>query len=649
MRLGPSLALTGQRWRGGAANPLAAYTFEGAAPETVIDFREGTYLGLATSVEDVDIGVTAIGTVIDEDENEKYRAHNHINYPDDLTSIGNSEWGALNVTPTANGDGSFRLTATGDGYFEQGTVGFVPAVGIYGIKFRAKAAASNFVRLFVGTPGSCWFDLGTGSVGTDDFGTATMTLRSDGYYDCYVEVSDPTQFRIMLSDADGSAVETSGNSIDIKEPHFFTIGSLGMQNNPDTGDSYVGGAGAGTHWAVGYDYAEGSRRLLVESSNSDTLVIPAAVLPYDSSGVWFTISGSAARQASTLLTWQVDGTHRIYIAMTTGGTFTLYLQNGGSVASVGTTAKLPDTDMFNFSLSCRISPTEINIGFGGDVETADASGFALPNLSSSNMIIGGDVWIDTITVGTGAPDDAWNAAASEDMRVTHVIPALGQSNQIGRATFDGGTTHPAKTYMWNNGSNKLVPVAYPLDHVNEIAGDMGPDITFSQDYMAANPDINLALVGYAQGGTAFFTNNWNDGDTLHEAAVSEINTALSLIPRRQLIGMLWVQGETDAENGVTEAQYADYIDAMIAAFRGSITGASSMPFVAGQIGTFLDTGTYSTRDGINAAIADLPNRVSNSAYASSVGLNDDGDLLHYGGSDLRTLGTRLNTALASLL
>ena len=76
--------------------------------------------------------------------------------------------------------------------------------------------------------------------------------------------------------------------------------------------------------------------------------------------------------------------------------------------------------------------------------------------------------------------------------------------------------------------------------------------------------------------------------------------------------------------------YGDRLTRTIAGFREGI-GNPDLPFIAGEIGAFLaeheDQG-FPGLDLVNAAIRDLPQRVSNTAWVSAEGLTHKGDQVH---------------------
>lgn len=241
----------------------------------------------------------------------------------------------------------------------------------------------------------------------------------------------------------------------------------------------------------------------------------------------------------------------------------------------------------------------------------------------------------TATNGVGTSSNS-NEPAATPTGTVHVFLLAGQSNMLGRATFDdNGDYATGRVFDWTGSDFRQA--TSPL--TNADAGDMGLTITFTDDYLAANPGVDaVALVQMAVGGTSITT--WNDGDTNHENAVTEVNQALAAYSNYSLEGGLWHQGEAD--DALTEASYASQLDAIISAWRSSLTGASaSTPFVVGQI--FADEGA-----GPRAALADTPNRVAYTGFADIDSLTQF-DGVHFDAASLRTLGERYYTAFANAL
>lgn len=223
---------------------------------------------------------------------------------------------------------------------------------------------------------------------------------------------------------------------------------------------------------------------------------------------------------------------------------------------------------------------------------------------------------------------------------THVFLLAGQSNMVGRPTFDGGLPHPAGTLQWNSSNNTLIPAATPMQHHDASAGDMGLDVQFAIDYLAANPTVTLVLIPRAKGGTGFNTSGqWRVGDALYNSAVNETNACMAANPSFIFKGILWHQGERDRNN--IPAYYA-YYDNLINSMRNDINAAdNTTPFICGGIMPDFISNNAGNSDIelVQAYIEDTPNRIQHTAYADNAGLTTF-DGTHGDAASLRVFGTR---------
>lgn len=265
---------------------------------------------------------------------------------------------------------------------------------------------------------------------------------------------------------------------------------------------------------------------------------------------------------------------------------------------------------------------------------------------STGNFYGGIVLNRAFTAAEMVAVDTYLASKSpvSVLRNCRMIPLLGQSNMIGRDNDDGSVSHPAGVYQFTL-TNGASAATKPLDHVNDIAGDIGLDVTFSIDFKA-NQSQNLVFVPYAEGGTGFAGNNWNKGDALYEAAVASINNFTAKYGT-SVFAILWHQGESDVV--AASATYEADLDQFLSDIRSDLTGAStSTPIVLGELAPEFVTANGATGAAINAIIADTPNRVANTAVASASGLvTTDGT--HFTVAGVKTLGERYAAALATLL
>ena len=267
-------------------------------------------------------------------------------------------------------------------------------------------------------------------------------------------------------------------------------------------------------------------------------------------------------------------------------------------------------------------------------------GIVYQNIDSAD-VVAGDIWMDhndsTIKVYNGVTWDQLGTGAGggsdpSPTREKHAFVFAGQSNMVGRASFDGGTTHPANVYQYNQ-AGQLVAPTNPLDHINPQAGDMGLDITFTQRYMLANPNVDMILIPVAQGGSGFSGGNWNVGNSTYENCVSQINGAFADIPALQMKGFLWHQGEADKDPG-ERANYPTAWNAMMTNLISRTAVTAETPVVLG--------GLFNNGSDAVAMSAVLEGIANGRDFTSFVDASDltSFDNLHFDAASTRTLGDR---------
>lgn len=246
-------------------------------------------------------------------------------------------------------------------------------------------------------------------------------------------------------------------------------------------------------------------------------------------------------------------------------------------------------------------------------------------------------WIDSAGVVKGS-------YGVQDSEGYDIILLVGQSNMVGRS----GPIDPvldatdAQILMYGKDNRTVVLAQDPLDHWDEISGDIGMGMSIAKAYIAdgrLTGNRKVLLVPAADGGTGFAQGDWNDGDPQHENAITQVNEALALSGgTHQLVAICWHQGENDGGANRTKSQYSNDLDNLITIFRNEITGAdNTTPFIVGDL---IEGNTTGTKDQIRESLSELPTRVTYTAFTSSSGLVSNGDNLHFDASSLRTFGQR---------
>ncbi|PCJ99974.1 MAG: hypothetical protein COA45_03945 [Zetaproteobacteria bacterium] len=171
-------------------------------------------------------------------------------------------------------------------------------------------------------------------------------------------------------------------------------------------------------------------------------------------------------------------------------------------------------------------------------------------------------------------------------QTAHIFLSIGNSHNIGRPAASG-ETFDAKVYEWTQLDALSHPPLAMLDHQNDTTTDISPDLSFSADYIAANPTIDrLVFVPHAQGSTGFSGNSWS-ADTVPNdlsVAVTRFNAAhAQLIADGYTVtvgGAFFHANRPDFDDN-SHLQYQIDIDDMVVYLRANLTGGVNIPVIIG--------------------------------------------------------------------
>jgi hypothetical protein len=236
-----------------------------------------------------------------------------------------------------------------------------------------------------------------------------------------------------------------------------------------------------------------------------------------------------------------------------------------------------------------------------------------------------------------------------------IIMWKGQSNLRGNSeTIDAADVADAQAYthlagpsflparLWDAAAYESAadPLLNPSGARN--TGKMGFVVAAVRALIAAGAvpsGYTPAIVMCGYNSTGFSNDRWRVGDDLYLAAIEAGTGALASVSGSVIGAYVWCQGEED--ESLSEVQYAAYLDAAIAGYRAALGDA---PWITVGICDDLS----SSWDPIRAALADTPNRVTSSAYVSTVGrATHDG--LHYTRAAYLLIGADVATAIEALI
>lgn len=248
--------------------------------------------------------------------------------------------------------------------------------------------------------------------------------------------------------------------------------------------------------------------------------------------------------------------------------------------------------------------------------------------------------------------------------IIRIVPLLGQSNIAGRGVFDATLdANQANVKQWPTIQGNAVyrtirdstqPLYHPEDRVSQNLVGPGQRIGKTIANTLTNGEIVL-LVPCAWGGTSLVSSSansapnapqWAVGRSLYEAAITEINAAITyaktLNPASSIHSIHFGLGETDASDGISQAAFYTPLAALIADARSRIIGASdATPFIIqGFVPENADLGYAAIYAAHRQAALNLTN-VSHVVGPYGQVLSDN---LHYTGVGERQIGTLMGQA-----
>ncbi len=222
---------------------------------------------------------------------------------------------------------------------------------------------------------------------------------------------------------------------------------------------------------------------------------------------------------------------------------------------------------------------------------------------------------------------------------------VGQSNMAGRGRLeDVEAIVEPRVHMFRDGQWQTAREPLHTDKPH-IAG-VGLGMSFAQSVLASlPPEEEIGLLPCAVGGTPLA--RWQPGADLYEAALAVAGAGLA-DARHELAGILWHQGEGDSGDADLAESYAERLLKTMNAFRADLS-EPSCPVIVGTLGDFMaQRADADFAETVNQNIRRMPQLLQHCQVVSAAGLGDNGDVLHFNASALRTLGQRYAAAYATL-
>lgn len=226
----------------------------------------------------------------------------------------------------------------------------------------------------------------------------------------------------------------------------------------------------------------------------------------------------------------------------------------------------------------------------------------------------------------------------------NVFLMMGQSNMAGRG--DPAEVAPLpSTHAFVLRNGRWQPMTEPLniDRPIKFAGQMGthsgigPAASFAAAY-AAHYQEDIGLVPCADGGTSL--DEWAPDGQLFLNAYYMAKLAANV---GTLTGILWHQGEAESSDPVLAATYEARFLRMMTALQDRLH--TQLDIVVGELGRFFAAPHAAEVNRALHRLADTHDRI---AIASSEGLTDRGDAVHFDAQSQRELGRRYFAAYRAM-
>ncbi len=220
---------------------------------------------------------------------------------------------------------------------------------------------------------------------------------------------------------------------------------------------------------------------------------------------------------------------------------------------------------------------------------------------------------------------------------------VGQSNMAGRGVVEAQDSVVNPRVLMLSKDGKWVSAMDPM-HFDKPSAGVGLGKTFGKIIAEANPGVTIGLIPCAVGGSPIDT--WKPG-VFYPATKSHpwddmVKRVELALPAGTLKGILWHQGESDAQPRLAET-YATKLHDLVTRLR-DLVKSPNMPFIAGQMGMFEGVPWSPEMVLVDQAHRDLPKQVPHTAFVTAEGLHHKGDKVHFDSAAYRELGKRYAAA-----
>ncbi len=216
----------------------------------------------------------------------------------------------------------------------------------------------------------------------------------------------------------------------------------------------------------------------------------------------------------------------------------------------------------------------------------------------------------------------------------------GQSNMAGRGLIAPEDTIPHPRILTINSNNEWILAKEPLNVFEPRMRGLDCGLSFARKLLDSVADsITIGIIHCAVGGSSI--QQWL-GDSVHREVKlsSNLKEKAAFAQRFGTIkGILWHQGESDANTGAIPVYY-DKLHQVMTEFRSSL-GNDKLPIIMGELGSFaVPAVKQARRDTINEIIHRYADAHDHTYVIDTEDLTPKSDSTHFDAPSQRIMGAR---------
>ncbi|MDA0833927.1 MAG: sialate O-acetylesterase [Planctomycetota bacterium] len=220
----------------------------------------------------------------------------------------------------------------------------------------------------------------------------------------------------------------------------------------------------------------------------------------------------------------------------------------------------------------------------------------------------------------------------------HLYLLMGQENMVGRGVISKDDREPHPRVIMMNDKLQWIPAVDPLHRRNPMRDGVGPGFSFAKYLAEQDETVTIGLIPCAVEGSSL--KHWEKGNDLYVEALLRAKEATKV---GTIKGVIWHQGEWDARQRAKAATYGIRLGNTIRDFRRDL-GEAKLPFIVGELGTFVRPNRLPFAKLINEALQDIPHEIPYTECVETKNLHRR-DLDTFNAEGARELGVRYAKAM----